>query len=76
MAETASKATGAPTPKPTNKVISGGISGAVVVIAVYILNTYFLKENQIPADVSAAITVVVSFVSSYYTKPSTDQTSM
>jgi len=74
MAETASKITQAPTPVPTNKVVSGGVSGAVVVIAVYFLNTYFLTANPIPAAVSAAITVVVSFVCSYYTKPSSDQT--
>jgi hypothetical protein len=42
MAETASKTTGAPTPVPTNKVISGGISGSVVVIEVWIINTYLL----------------------------------
>jgi hypothetical protein len=76
MAETASKSTKAPTSVPTNKVIAGGISGAAVVIAVYVLNTYLIKNNQIPADVSASITVVVSSICSYFTKPSTDQTTM
>src|SRR5205809_2606558 len=74
MAETASKATGTPTPVPTNKVIAGGISGAVVVIVIYVLNTYLLPNNKIPAEVSSAITVVVGFVCSYFTKPSSDQT--
>jgi len=74
MAETASKAAGRPTPVPTNKVIAGGVSGAVVVIAIYALNTYF--GQHIPAEIASALTVVVSAVASYFTAPSTDQTTM
>lgn len=76
MAETASKATGQPTPVPTNKVVAGSISGAVVIIVVYVLNTYVLGNNKLPAEVSSAITVVVSFVASYFARPSSDQTSV
>jgi hypothetical protein len=76
MAETASKKSGAPTPVPTNKVISGTIWGAIVVISVYFLNTYFLKENKIPAEVSSSITVVVSTLASYIARPSSDQTTI
>lgn len=76
MAETASKITGQPTPVPTNKVVASSISGAVVIIAVYVLNTYVLGSTKLPAEVSSALTVVVSFVSAYFTRPSSDQTSV
>ena len=76
MAETGSKATGQPTPVPTNKVLAGGISGAVVVIAVYVLNTYVLGDNKLPAEVASALTVVTSFVFSYFARPSSDQTTV
>ena len=76
MAETASQATGAPTKLPTNKVISGGIWGAVVTVAVFVLNTYVLNDNKIPAEVASALTVIVSSIAAYFTRPSSDQTTL
>jgi hypothetical protein len=74
MAETASKSTNAPTSVPTNKVISGGVWGSTIVIVVWVLKEHF--NITIPADVSAAATVIASSIASYFTRPSTDQTTM
>jgi hypothetical protein len=76
MTETASKSANRPTPLPTNKVIAGGAVGALVTIGVFIMNTYFLKDNKIPAEVASALTTILGAVASYYTSPSSDQTTV
>jgi hypothetical protein len=76
MAVTASKATGQPTLMPTNKVIAGAVAGALVTIIVYVLNTYVLTTNKLPADISSALTTVVSAILAWFTNPSLDQTTM
>ena len=62
MSETDSKATGKPTPVPTNKVIFGSVAGAATVIIVYAINTYILIDNKLPAEISSALVVVISFL--------------
>ena len=74
MTDTASKATGAATLMPTNKVIAGGIAGALVTVVVFVLNTWVLKDNKIPADVASALTFILSSAAAYLKSPSPDQT--
>ncbi len=74
MAQTASKAQGRPTPVPTNKVIGGGVAGALVTFGVWIYNNYFGKDHPVPVEISGALTVVVGFIFAYYVSPSSDQT--
>lgn len=76
MAETASKILNKPTPVPTNKVIAGGVAGALVTIIVFVLNNYIFKDNKITPEISSAITVVITAIASYYTNPSSDQTTI
>jgi putative flippase GtrA len=52
---------------PTTKTIAGGISGAVVVIVIWVIHEWL--KIDIPAEVAASMTVVVSFVTSYITSP-------
>jgi len=74
MAATASKATGTVTWTPTNKVIGAGLSGAIVAIAVYGVDTF--AGVHIPPEIASALTVVVSAAAAYLTPPSIDQTTM
>jgi fluoride ion exporter CrcB/FEX len=58
-------------PTPTRKVIAGGIAGALATIGVFILNTYVLPPDKpLTAEISAAITTVLSFLISYLVPPS------
>ncbi len=60
------------TAMPTRKVAAGGITGVMVTIAVWVLNTHFLT-TPIPEHIAAAITTALSFAVSYYVPPaSTD----
>jgi hypothetical protein len=74
MADTASKNTGSETVSPTNKVIAAGATGAVVTILVWLINTY--SGQKIPAEVAAALTVVLSSLAAYFKAPSADQTTV
>jgi len=60
------------TPAPARKVAVGGIAGAVVTVAVFVLNHYL--TTPISADVAAAMTMILSFAVSYAVPPApTDQ---
>lgn len=55
---------------PTQKVIVGGLAGAITTVAVFVLNTYILPGTQpIPGDIAAALTTIISFVLSYWVPP-------
>ncbi len=55
-----------PTNLPSRKVGSGGIGGAISVIAVWALNEY--ANADIDAEIGAAIATVVTFVVAYFVK--------
>jgi putative flippase GtrA len=50
---------------PTTKVAAGGVAGALTVLAVWILG---LLHVPVPPEVASAITVIISFVTSYFVK--------
>jgi putative flippase GtrA len=50
---------------PTTKVAAGGVAGALTVLAVRILG---LLHVPVPPEVASAITVIISFVTSYFVK--------
>ena len=55
-----------PTNIPSRKVGSGGIGGAISVIAVWALKEY--GETVIEPEIAAAIATVVTFVVAYFVK--------
>ncbi len=54
-----------PTSAPTQKMAAVGIAGSLTVIIVYLLS---LAGIIIPEAVSAALTVVISFIAGYITQ--------
>ena len=52
---------------PTAKVASSGAAGAFVLIIIWVLDDYF--GVQLPAEVAAALTTLLSFTAGYFTKP-------
>ena len=76
MPESANGA-GQSTGVPTNKVIAGGLAGAITTIIVFVLNNYVLRPHQLTeldGTVSAAITTFLSFVVSYLIPPGRNET--
>lgn len=55
-----------PTVSPTRKVAAAGIGGSVSILVVYLIQLVFSVE--LPAEVAAAITALVSFGSGYLVK--------
>jgi putative flippase GtrA len=51
-----------PSIAPTTKVTAGGVAGALTVLVVWILG---LLHVPVPPEVASAITVIISFVTSY-----------
>lgn len=47
-----------------NKVIAGGVAGAVTIIVLYIARLVGLDD--IPAEVGGALTTLIGFVASYF----------
>lgn len=54
-----------PSTSPTSKVAAGGAAGSVTVLIVYILSQVHVV---VPAEVGSAITVLLSFLASYFVK--------
>lgn len=54
-----------PSMAPTTKVTSGGVSGALTVLVVWILG---LLHVAVPPEVASALTVVISVVTSYFVR--------
>ncbi len=50
------------TSAPTRKVTAATVAGAISIVVVWLLNTYVLQANPIPAEVASAITTIVGFV--------------
>ena len=57
---------------PTRKVTAGGTGGAIVIVIVFILNTYKVLPGgaQVTGEVAAALTTIISFAVSYLVPPS------
>lgn len=62
-----------PTWVPRQKVTAGGLAGALVTFTVIILNTYVFigarEAHKVPAELSSAATVLLSFVVAYLIPP-------
>ena len=54
-----------PSTAPTTKVAAGGIAGAQTVLVVWILG---LLHVPVPPEVASALTVLISFVTSYFVR--------
>lgn len=63
-----------PTGKPVRKVAAGGVAGAIVTIAVFVLKNF--AKIDIPSEVASALTTVVTFLISYIVPPGADETVM
>lgn len=55
-----------PTSAPTPKMAAVGISGAITVVLVYLVEA--LLDIEMPAEVASALTIIVGFVAGYMTK--------
>lgn len=55
-----------PTAAPTRKVAAGGIGGALSIVLIYIIQVVFTVE--LPAEVASAVTLIVSFLASYFVR--------
>jgi CelD/BcsL family acetyltransferase involved in cellulose biosynthesis len=66
------------TKKPTTKVVAGGISGAIVMLIVLILNTYvpFFTAQPISGEMASLATVILSAATAYLTPPGQYETTM
>lgn len=51
--------------KPTNKVAAGGLAGALSTLTVFVLEALGV---QLPADVTVAVTTLISFATSWLVK--------
>lgn len=57
--------TPAPDPTPKAKVVAGGLAGSATTIVLFILVNY--AGVELPAEVGAALTTILSFVFAYVT---------
>lgn len=60
------------TSAPAQKVIAGGVAGAIVTILIWFAGTF--AHVDIPAEVAASLVVVLSFLVSYITPPAAKDT--
>ncbi len=59
---------------PVRKVTWSAFAGSCVTVAVWVLNAYVLTGGQqIPAEVAAAITTIVSFITGYQVSPGSNE---
>ena len=58
--------------RPTRKVTLGAVTGAATAILVWVLNefNYLPGGTDIPGDIGAALTTLLTFVVSYFVPPS------
>jgi hypothetical protein len=61
---------------PVRKVTAGALSGAIVTLVIWMLNTYVPMFNRrpIPAEITGTLTTIVSFMISYAVPPGRDET--
>lgn len=57
-----------PTSAPVPKVAAAGVAGAIVLVVVFLIQT-FLPSFEIPEAVASAVTILVAFVAGYIKKP-------
>ena len=55
-----------PTSSPTAKVAAGGIAGSITVVLLYLVRAIF--NVDVPGEVAAAMTAIISFAASYLVK--------
>ena len=56
---------------PTRKMTAVGLGGAISVILIWLLETYVLPD-PIPAQVAAAVSLIISFICGYWTTDKED----
>jgi hypothetical protein len=56
------------TGKPAQKVTAGALAGAVTTIGIWLIKTF--GHVEIPGEIGAAITTVLTFIVSYLVPPS------
>jgi hypothetical protein len=54
------------TKNPIRKVTFASIAGSIVVLGIWLVKTIF--HFEIPGEVGAAITAIIGFITSYFTK--------
>lgn len=61
---------------PVRKVTAGALSGAVVTLVIWMLNTYVspFDKKPIPAEITGTMTTIVSFLISYAVPPARNET--
>ncbi len=57
--------------QPIRKVVTGALAGAISTIAVWVLDAAW--QIKVPGDVTAAITTVLTFATSYFTPSTADE---
>lgn len=61
-------ADGEPTLTPTPKLVAAGVAGAITILVVFVVQSIF-PGFEIPAEVSSAFTVLISFAAGYFKRP-------
>jgi hypothetical protein len=62
------------TSRPRRKVVAGGLGGPLVIVFLWLVK--IVTTHEIPAEVAAALTTIVSFIISYRTPPDPNETSV
>lgn len=55
---------------PAQKVVAGSLGAALATLVVFALNLTVFKEDKLDAEVSGAITTVITFLFGYFVPPS------
>ena len=58
----------APSAAPVPKVAAAGVAGAIVLVAVFVIQTFF-PSIEIPEAVASAVTIIVAFAAGYIKRP-------
>jgi len=58
------------TSRPTRKVTTGALAGAIASMIMLIVNQYVVPDNKLPSEFGAALATILSFLASYFTPPS------
>ncbi len=57
-----------PTLAPVPKIAAAGVAGAIVLVAVFLIQT-FVPSFEIPEAVASAVTIIVAFAAGYIKRP-------
>ena len=58
------------TNRPTRKVTTGALAGAIASMVMLIVNQYVVPERPLPAEAGAALATILTFLASYISPPS------